>query len=259
MIELGPKFVEFAKEYEGTDQAYSALITVSSRGVGESKTEAMNKLLGYIQEDPDSRKSLSALTTLALQGAGEPKTKAMAMLLATTDSDPDSEASYKVYSTLAFAAGDDESKEKAIDRLFGFIEAEPTSDRSVDDLIKFATRGEAEDKAKAIEILADKNVNHEKMDVVLTTISRGLPTPEAYLLLKKVSENATSSKIKANAIMSRISFLDRIDSFKSFLSGLDEERLKTYSPEMIEFVNADRDPNEMVGTGKNAGSLYQRK
>ena len=50
--------------------------------------------------------------------------------------------------------------------------------------------------------------------------------------------------------MSRISFLDRIGSFKSFLSGADEERRKAYPAEVIEFVEADRDPQELVDLEK---------
>jgi hypothetical protein len=250
MIELGPKFVELAKEYEGTDQAFSALITAAGRGMGDAKTEAAEMLLALVEADPDSKKSILALRTLALQGGGEAKSKAMAMLMAKTESDPDSDDAHQTYSMLAFSNGDDESKDKAIEQIFKSIKTDPKSDRSVDYLVQFATRGAGDAKSDAMDVLIDTNVNNDKMEAVMMGMSRGLPTPEAHQWLKRISENATSSKIKANAIMSRISFLDRIGSFKSFLSGADEESRKAYPAEVIEFVETDRDPQELVDLEK---------
>ena len=245
MIELGPKFIEFAKEYEGTKEAYSAIYAVTSRGSGEAKQEAMEMLMAMVEADPDSAKSMAALTLLVNQGIGEPKSMAMAKILATTTADPDSETSKIRLALLAFASGEDESKTQAIEQLFKSIQAKPTSDDSVDYLIRFATRGTGDAKADAMDLLIEENVNHEKMETVMMGLTRSLPSPEAHQWLKEISEKATSSKIKANAIMTRISYLDRIASFKSFLKGADEERRKAYSKEVLEFVEADRDPQEL--------------
>jgi len=250
MDEMGQKFVDFAKEFKDSTQAQLALITAAGRGSGDAKTEAMKMLMELVEADPDSRQSLGALRILASQGKGDLKSKAMAMLFATTTEDPDSNASRVTLTTLAFLRGEDESKSKAIDQLFKAIDADPTSKSAIDQLVKFATRGDGEGKARAIGVLIDKHINHEKIETVIKSVSGGMPTPEAYQLLKAVSEKAMSSKIKANAIMSRIAFMDRINSYKSIFADADEERLKIYDPEVIEFVNADRDPNEMAGLEK---------
>ena len=184
MIELGPKFVELAKEYKGTDQAFSALITAAGRGMGDAKTEAAEMLLALVEADPDSKKSILALRTLALQSAGEAKSKAMAMLMAKTESDPDSDDAHQTYSMLAFSNGDDESKDKAIEQIFKSIKTDPKSDRSVDYLVQFATRGTGDAKSDAMDVLINTNVNNDKMEAVMMGMSRGLPTPEAHQWLK---------------------------------------------------------------------------
>lgn len=245
MIELGPKFVAFAKQHAGTPQAFAALQRAAATGQGEAKTDAMEMLLTLVEKDPKAGKARSALEILALQGAGKPRARAMALLMEKTDADPESEDARKIYSMLAFARGDDESKSKAIERLFGLLETDADSDESFDDLLNFAMRGAGDLKTKATDMLIENHVNNEKINNLMQSMSRGLPSRQAEQWLKTISEESVSPKIKVNAIFGRIAFLDNLKSFKNFLDGADEERVKSFPEDVREFVYEERDAKEL--------------
>jgi hypothetical protein len=246
MNQMGEKFVAFAKEYEGTDQAFSALMSMAAGGIGESKMTAQNMLLEIVDAEPDPQKSYETLSLIATRGSGAPKSKALSKLLATTEAEPESEAAYETLSLIAFTDGEDESKTAAEEKLFAFVNMDPESKRSISCLAKFAMqREDGNAKIRAIETLIEKHVNHEKMVDVMATMLRGLPSANNEKWLKQICANTSAAKVEGNAILNRISMLDRINSLKSFLGDLDEEQLERFDDEVIEFVNAQRDATEL--------------
>lgn len=250
MEKLGQQFVEFAKEFKGTPQAQSALMTAAGRGIGEAKTKATEMLMEIVESDPDSKKMMGPLRVVASQGEGDLKSKAMAMLFESTIEDPDSKASRDVLSMLAFLRGEDESKSKAIAQLFKAIDADPGSGDSLEQLVKFATRGDGEGKTRAIGVLVDKHVNDDSMVGVMTTMSRGMPSPEAYEMLKSISEKAIAPNIKSSAIFGRIAMLDSLKRYKTLVANADEALLESLGPEVVEFIKSDPGSKEMASLEK---------
>ncbi|MFK7768315.1 MAG: peroxiredoxin family protein [Mariniblastus sp.] len=240
---MGDQYIEFAKEYKGTDESLNAIRKIAAGGSGEAKKEAMNMLLEFAQSDPDSAKAKSAFQLIARSGSGDAKSAAMKQMLATAKSDSDS--AFNMLSTIAMAPGKDVSKTEAIESLMDLIKADPTSERSVDSLVKMAMlRTESEAKDASIDLLIQHHVNNPKMIPLMSTLSRGLPSEKNDKWLTTISENA-SGPVKANAVMNRIALVGSIQTYSTMLADADEDMRKNFPAEVQEFLKKERDENEL--------------
>lgn len=238
------EFVDFAKEYEGTEEALRALKMVASRGLGTPQTDASEILMGIVNADPDSDNANDILSLLATRSSGKPKSMALSKLFAMSEAETDADSAYEMLSMIAFTSGEDDSKTKAIEKLMGMAKENPDSERSINSLFKFATQGEGETKASAMETLIEDHVDHDNMINVMTAMSRALPTPEAYEWTKQISEKATAAKIKGNAIIGQIEMLEQVESVQSYMESATEEELSQIDERVVEFVKTERGPSE---------------
>lgn len=245
MNEVGPKFIEFAKEFAGTEEARSALMLMTSRGQGDSKLNAMKMLLAIVDADPDHEEADSVLKLIVTRGMGKPKSTAMARMLATAESDPDSDESFEILSLLAFDRGNDESKTKALEKIHAMIESSPGSDRAAASLAKIATLGSEDEKAKAIKTLIEDYVNHDSLVAYVSSLSRAMPNPENEKRVNRIIEATENPKVKGNALITKVGLINRIDMYKGVIDGMSETQLKSMGDETVEYIKADRDDDEM--------------
>ena len=251
--EYGQKFVDLAEEYSGTDVATEALKSALTRGAGEAKTVASNRLLelaemesGPNTKDIEKIKTEAILMTLAQSGATEAKDKAITMLMNSAQADLESDASAKILDRILSLRGTSEAKNKAAELVLKLADNDVRSNKAAEQLAKVATSAEGDVKSAALTRLVEHHVNSDKVVDIMNSMARAMPSEATEKFLKEVCRKATSSKVKGNAAVALSSYINRRDMYRNFYGDAEESVREKLDQNMLAYLEIEPDPNEAV-------------
>lgn len=240
---FGDKYLKLADKYTGTKVAVSALTSALTKGAGEAKTKASNRLLELAEMDSGTDESKSILLSLARSGADEAKNTASTLLVDSASKSLDN-GGEEILSNILKIRGDSEGKTKAAEMMLKLAEADVRSNKAFDQLSTIANSVTGQAKAKAFNLIAEHHLDNDKLVDMLKGIGRTQPAAETEDWLKTICKKATSDKIKGNAAVALSGFVSRRDMYRDFYADAEEDVLKNVDADLLTYLNRTPDPSE---------------
>lgn len=132
-------------------------------------------------------------------------------------------------------------------RFVNFANEYAGTKEAVEATAMLATRGSGDTKTEAIGVLIKDYPNHDKVVDIVSTIkkSRGMPSPQNEKWIDQIIANTTTPKIEGNALAAKAELLDKVTTYKGHFASATEKQLENVNKEVLEYVNAERDANEL--------------